>query len=223
MIAKVIAHGATRDEARERLARALDDTVALGVATNKAFLAAVLRDDEFAARRRPPISSPPLRAIEPRRAGCRDARHRGGAARRAAPASANGIPGATIRRATMRAKFGEQRRRPRAIRDDAYRAQIGDTAVVLRILSIDPPHARVAHRWRRGNRHVRDRRTTRFTSRAPAQSYSLENTVHAPARRAAGRERRPPRRADERPRGRGQRARPATRPRPGARWSCSKR
>jgi geranyl-CoA carboxylase alpha subunit len=48
MIAKVIAHGRTRDEARERLARALDDTVALGVATNKAFLAVVLRDAEFA-------------------------------------------------------------------------------------------------------------------------------------------------------------------------------
>ena len=48
MIAKVIAHGATRDEARERLARALDNTVALGVPTNKAFLAAVLRDTEFA-------------------------------------------------------------------------------------------------------------------------------------------------------------------------------
>ena len=49
MIAKVIAHGATRDEARERLARALDDTIALGLPTNKAFLASVLRDDEFAA------------------------------------------------------------------------------------------------------------------------------------------------------------------------------
>jgi geranyl-CoA carboxylase alpha subunit len=49
MIAKVIAHGRTRDETRERLARALDDTVALGVPTNKAFLAAVLRDAEFAA------------------------------------------------------------------------------------------------------------------------------------------------------------------------------
>src|SRR3954465_11882812 len=43
MIAKVIAHGATRDEARERLARALEDTVALGLPTNKTFLAAVLR------------------------------------------------------------------------------------------------------------------------------------------------------------------------------------
>jgi geranyl-CoA carboxylase alpha subunit len=50
MIAKVIAHGRTRDEARERLAAALDQTVALGVPTNKAFLAAVLRDEEFAAR-----------------------------------------------------------------------------------------------------------------------------------------------------------------------------
>ncbi len=50
MIAKVIAHGTTRDEARERLARALDDTVALGLPTNKTFLAAVLRDDEFAAQ-----------------------------------------------------------------------------------------------------------------------------------------------------------------------------
>jgi geranyl-CoA carboxylase alpha subunit len=48
MIAKVIARGATRDEAREKLARALDDTVVLGLTTNKSFLAAVLRDGEFA-------------------------------------------------------------------------------------------------------------------------------------------------------------------------------
>ena len=50
MIAKVIARGRTRDEARERLASALDNTVALGLPTNKAFLAAVLRDEEFSAR-----------------------------------------------------------------------------------------------------------------------------------------------------------------------------
>jgi geranyl-CoA carboxylase alpha subunit len=48
MVAKLIAHGATRDEARLRLAQALDDTVALGVTTNKAFLAGVLRDAAFA-------------------------------------------------------------------------------------------------------------------------------------------------------------------------------
>ena len=48
MLAKVIAHGPTRDEAREHLARALDDTVLLGFASNKAFLAACLRHQRFA-------------------------------------------------------------------------------------------------------------------------------------------------------------------------------
>ena len=48
MIAKLVAHAPTRDAAREQLARALDATVALGVPTNKSFLAAVLRDEGFA-------------------------------------------------------------------------------------------------------------------------------------------------------------------------------
>ena len=48
LAAKLIAHGRTRDEAREKLATALDATVALGIPTNKAFLAAVLRDPVFA-------------------------------------------------------------------------------------------------------------------------------------------------------------------------------
>ena len=49
MIAKLIAHAPTRDGAREKLAAALDETVALGLPTNKEFLAAVLRDERFAA------------------------------------------------------------------------------------------------------------------------------------------------------------------------------
>ena len=49
MIAKLIAHAATRNEARDKLAAALDATVALGVTTNKSFLAAVLRDEVFAS------------------------------------------------------------------------------------------------------------------------------------------------------------------------------
>ena len=48
LAAKLIAHGRTRDEAREKLAAALDATLALGIPTNKAFLAAVLRDPVFA-------------------------------------------------------------------------------------------------------------------------------------------------------------------------------
>ena len=49
MIAKLIAHAPTRDEARAKLATALDETVALGITTNKDFLAAVLRDRDFGA------------------------------------------------------------------------------------------------------------------------------------------------------------------------------
>ena len=49
MIAKVIAHGATRDEARRRLIKALRDTVVLGPTTNRHFLIRLLEHPEFAA------------------------------------------------------------------------------------------------------------------------------------------------------------------------------
>ncbi len=49
MIAKVIAHGATREEARQRLVRALRETVVLGPTTNRHFLIGVLEHPEFAA------------------------------------------------------------------------------------------------------------------------------------------------------------------------------
>jgi len=48
LIAKLVAHAPTRDAAREKLAAALDETVTLGLPTNKAFLATVLRDPVFA-------------------------------------------------------------------------------------------------------------------------------------------------------------------------------
>jgi geranyl-CoA carboxylase alpha subunit len=49
MLAKVIAHGATREEARRRLAIALEDTVAYGLNTNRGFLISVVRHPAFAA------------------------------------------------------------------------------------------------------------------------------------------------------------------------------
>ncbi|UZG44956.1 acetyl-CoA carboxylase biotin carboxylase subunit [Caldimonas thermodepolymerans] len=49
MIAKLIAHGRTRDEARRKLHAALQDAVALGVRTNQAFLARCLAHPVFAA------------------------------------------------------------------------------------------------------------------------------------------------------------------------------
>ncbi|MCC0006237.1 MAG: acetyl/propionyl/methylcrotonyl-CoA carboxylase subunit alpha [Methylobacteriaceae bacterium] len=48
MIAKVIAHGRTREEARRRLVRALEETVLFGLPNNKAFLVALLGHRVFA-------------------------------------------------------------------------------------------------------------------------------------------------------------------------------
>jgi 3-methylcrotonyl-CoA carboxylase alpha subunit len=47
MIAKLIAHGETREQALDRLAHALDDTVVVGPRSNAGFLAALCRADEF--------------------------------------------------------------------------------------------------------------------------------------------------------------------------------
>ncbi|MCW5734767.1 MAG: acetyl-CoA carboxylase biotin carboxylase subunit [Enhydrobacter sp.] len=49
MIAKVIASGATREEARRRLIKALRDTIVLGPITNRHFLIRLLEHPEFAA------------------------------------------------------------------------------------------------------------------------------------------------------------------------------
>ena len=48
MIAKLISHGGTREEARGRLISSLEQSVTFGVATNQAFLAACLRHPVFA-------------------------------------------------------------------------------------------------------------------------------------------------------------------------------
>ena len=48
MIAKIIAHGSSRDEARRKLMRGLEDTVALGVTTNQVFLGRCLAHPVFA-------------------------------------------------------------------------------------------------------------------------------------------------------------------------------
>lgn len=47
MLGKVIAHGATREEARAALVAALDDTAILGLTTNTGFLRALVASDEF--------------------------------------------------------------------------------------------------------------------------------------------------------------------------------
>ncbi|MEO1673887.1 MAG: biotin carboxylase N-terminal domain-containing protein [Pseudomonadota bacterium] len=48
MLAKIIAHGPDRDTARQRLIKALEETILHGVATNRAYLLDILRDETFA-------------------------------------------------------------------------------------------------------------------------------------------------------------------------------
>ena len=47
MLGKIIAHGATREEARRKLLRAVEDTVLLGVRTNQQLLADLLKHPDF--------------------------------------------------------------------------------------------------------------------------------------------------------------------------------
>jgi geranyl-CoA carboxylase alpha subunit len=47
LLAKIVAHGADREEARRRLVAALQDTVVLGITTNKEFLIDALEIDAF--------------------------------------------------------------------------------------------------------------------------------------------------------------------------------
>ncbi|AOZ09800.1 acetyl/propionyl/methylcrotonyl-CoA carboxylase subunit alpha [Cupriavidus malaysiensis] len=49
MVAKLVAHGSTREEARRKLLRAVEDCVLLGVPTNQGFLADCLAHPAFAA------------------------------------------------------------------------------------------------------------------------------------------------------------------------------
>lgn len=49
MLAKLVAHGANREESRRRLLHGLGDTLALGVSTNQAFLTRCLQHPQFIA------------------------------------------------------------------------------------------------------------------------------------------------------------------------------
>ncbi|MBE0485061.1 acetyl/propionyl/methylcrotonyl-CoA carboxylase subunit alpha [Marinobacter sp.] len=49
MLAKVIAWGENRDQARRRLIRALEDTTVFGLTTNRHFLSRIIADDTFGA------------------------------------------------------------------------------------------------------------------------------------------------------------------------------
>jgi geranyl-CoA carboxylase alpha subunit len=165
MVAKVIAHGATRDEARERLARGLDGTVALGLATNKAFLAAVLRDEEFATQGATTdfLSGFSAPAAKP------DARTLGIAAMLLARNGGHGewTSWSNNPARAMQVRFGKDDVTLTCERG-AYRANVRGEDIAL-----DDDDRRVVHVIEPGAVHL---------ARA-GQSYSLENTTHAPPTR----------------------------------------
>jgi len=183
MIAKVIVHGRTRDEARERLARALDDTVVLGVATNKALLATVLRDEQFAtygattdflSRRYPRIEP-----AEPDSATLAIA-----AALLANNAGYGEWNSWSNSDRAMRIRFGDRDVALQASRA-GFSAKAGDAQVRLRVLSIDGAHARIAiDGVEEKFAFVTD--DNRIHLARAGQSYTLTDTTHAPpARRAS--------------------------------------
>ena len=182
------------------------------------------------AMRNSPRTAPPRifsaagsRRIEPADAGCRDARHRGRAARREC----------RLRRMEFLEQQSERAMRVTIRRERRGAARTSVTASAprsvarrssLRVLSIDAAHA--PHRDRAA---IEENITFAIEGeRDPSRPRrpELQPRRHHPrAARAprVGRKRRPPDRADERPRGRGQRqGRRHRRGRP-ARWSCSKR
>ena len=181
MIAKVIAHGPTRDEARERLAQALDNTVVLGVATNTAFLADVLRDEEFSRGPTTDTLARRFDTIEPLQP---DAETLAIAAALLAACAGYGEWNSWSNNParTMQARFGDTDVALRHV-DGACHALVVGTEIVLQSLSITPPCARIMLNG--VEKAVTFVIEDRIHLAVGGQSYSLDNTLHAAATRAS--------------------------------------
>ncbi len=143
MLAKVIAHGATRDEACRRLARVLAETRVHGITTNRDLLVAVLREPGFRAGeidtgylgRHPELTSPPVDAgvvaLHAAAAVLADAAGRRATApvQRAVPSGWRNVPGvdqvAVLAHGDDELEVRYRRRR------DGWRVRVGDTALDL--------------------------------------------------------------------------------------------
>jgi len=195
MIAKLVALGRTRDEARTRLAAGLDSSVVLGVETNKAFLAAVLRDGEFAAggattdflqRHAMPASPAPDAAILAIGAVLAAAEN----ARRAGYGEWTAWSNSPARR--MRARLRcDGLEAPADVSysyaDGLYCAEVAGRTLRLRLLALEARAARVEldGRDEASVAFVVDEASIHLAYRGA--SYRFDNVLHAPpARRTAG-------------------------------------
>jgi geranyl-CoA carboxylase alpha subunit len=182
LLAKIAAHGATRDEARAKLARALDATLALGLPTNKAFLARVLRDEtfargeattEFLAERQFAAPAPPPLAYAIAAVLTAAAQ----------PAYGEWQSWSNNPAREMRFRFaGEEV--GLGFEHGLYRATAGGAALGLRLVAIGSRSARIEieGEHEQSVAFAREGETLHFA--LGGESYSFENMLHAPAARS---------------------------------------
>ncbi len=150
MLAKVIAHGATRDEACRRLARALAETRVHGITTNRDLLVAVLREAEFRAGeidtgylgRHPELTSPAVdRDVVARHAAAavladQAARRASAPVQRAVPTGWRNVPSGD-QVAVLACGDGELEVRYRRTRD-GWRVAVGGTPLAVDAVDATP-------------------------------------------------------------------------------------
>ncbi|RMF33241.1 MAG: ATP-grasp domain-containing protein [Alphaproteobacteria bacterium] len=195
LLAKIVAHGRNREEARRRLARAVEDSLLLGVRTNRAFLSAILRHDAFAGgaadtgfverhlagHETLTPAPPPLRILALAAILMHAATGLDGAA-------ASGWPGwrnsaATPRRCRL-ACAGEHHELSLAVDARAapmrFTARAGAEEEVIEILGMEAGRCSyIADGLRRSTRFVRDGGTLHLDD--PSGAMAFEDATHQPA------------------------------------------
>jgi geranyl-CoA carboxylase alpha subunit len=185
LVAKFVAHGPTRTAACKQLAGALDRTVALGVPTNKSFLATVLRNEEFLVRG----------------ATTDFLTRRGAHAKPVAPDAETLAIAAAL--AAASAGFGEwtswsnnpARAMAMKLGDDeialqfaagCYRAQAAGAEVGLRVVGLDWPRARVALDGKPDETVALALEHDAVHLARGGESWRFARTLHLPAAKRAG-------------------------------------
>ena len=146
MIAKLIAHADTRDEALDRLAAALDDTVVEGVTTNLPFLRWLVRHPDVRRGEtttaflveHPPLSAPPARPVPRVWRGSFRLNLPFPSARAAAGRRRDAEHARRGRRREQRGRADARHRHPRA-RRRGRRSRGAAAAVVLEAMKMETP------------------------------------------------------------------------------------
>jgi geranyl-CoA carboxylase alpha subunit len=192
MVAKLVAHGSTRDEARRKLAAGLQDLVALGITTNQVFLERCLRHPVFAAggattafiaAHQAELLQPDA-ALQVRAAAVASAllvETAPGAARGSARALAQRLP------VVQRFEFAGATLQARVVDHGPHRhrVQIGEACHEIEFVQLDAHHARlVCDGVMESTSFVRDGARLHFT--LGGQPWRADDTTRAASARQGG-------------------------------------